>query len=540
GNEIVIDAYGTGANPILDGDNNTPGDYVGIITVKGDYVDIKNITVKNSSGYCVEVYNSSGGTVENDMTNVTLETSWRSALRYRDVVGGTISGLDVSKAGKRRRDLGSGDWPAALYLLNSDSITVTGNTVHDNTAEGIGIYKGGNDNIVEKNLLYDNYSTSIYLANDDGSNTVRYNLIYGTFDSTYCTRYAGNWCGNGIAWSDEVESNPNNGGSGNKFHHNLIAATYACLRIAPRDPLSTATNQLWYNNTCVDTQLGIHIGSTNWAASGVEVKNNIFAAYDQAVDLYFGQSNPSGITFNYNNWDSQPPETYARGANDQNGDPLLATTSGWNSLAAGSVDGTGFALTEGSPGIDNGDSSIGASYDDSILTPDFTASPITVTLGDQDDYGPPGQATLQAEPDAEDLNPNLETDAYVQPTAGSQSWDIGAILASNAHTYTIWRLAEGDGVGDECDPTPTWTWETKSYTDLLSHVFSGLSVSTIYCWQAVLGNVAGDGAASAIDEFTTTGSAAGVEITISIVADKKVTFTLDTVGNKKATVTIRP
>jgi hypothetical protein len=129
----------------------------------------------------------------------------------------------------------------------------------------------------------------------------------------------------------------------------------------------------------------------------------------------------------------------------------------------------------------------------------------TVAVDDQDDYGPPGQAVLQAEPDNAPLNPTLETNAYVSPTAGSQSWDIGAYLVSNNHLYTVWELDTG-----ACSAVD-WAggWNDKDYSGLLAHTFSGLVEATTYCWRATFGNTSGDGTVSATDEFTTQGSGGG-------------------------------
>ncbi|MHA2069536.1 MAG: hypothetical protein ACXABY_34670, partial [Candidatus Thorarchaeota archaeon] len=85
-----------------------------------------------------------------------------------------------------------------------------------------------------------------------------------------------------------------------------------------------------------------------------------------------------------------------------------------------------YTLAEGAAVIDAG-VDLGATYDDALdpAGTDWTTTPPTVATGDQDDYGPPGQAVLQAESDNAPLNPTLETNDYVSPTAGSQSWDIG-------------------------------------------------------------------------------------------------------------------
>jgi hypothetical protein len=307
----------------------------------------------------------------------------------------------------------------------------------------------------------------------------------------------------------------------------------------------TATSVLLYNNTIYFSgDVGDNLSLIDVNDGDMTMKNNYFEI-DDSDDLILTESTDQNIDMDYNvyfnsNGGNQNIITWNGTTYDESElASWQAAEGGANSNFADCDIAADMTLNEGSNCIDVG-VDLGAAYDDALDPATSFGDGVTVTTGDQDDYGPPGQATLQAEPDAEDLNPTLETNAYVQPTAGAQSWDIGAYLASKDHSYTIWRLSEGDGVGDECDPTPTWTWETKSYTDLLSHVFSGLSVSTIYCWQAVFGNVAGDGTASAIDEFTTTGSSAGTKITTSSAGAKNVTITVSGAGSKTVTITIRP
>jgi hypothetical protein len=427
-------------------------------------------------------------------------------------------------------NMSGGSANVSVLVTASYGLLVQNNKFEDMNNESVGIYIGA-WGTVEKNVFINMQRMGPYLDNIGDTSIVRYNLIYntgalvgsGTGIQTNNETFGG--CGYGSAGKEKVE-----------IYGNLIVGMDEGI-IMSDEANCDPTEWYVYNNTLIDNDYSLRTWGWDFGA-GTSFKNNIsWVITDGAVHV--SHCSPTNLTFDYNLWNTDPGTGNCDAANDPaNAVPGLVKTSGWRSLTAGAETGSNFAPTEGSPVIDAGVDLV--SYDTMIVTSDFTASPPTVTTGDQNDYGPPGQATLQAEPDAEDLNPTLETNAYVQPTAGSQSHDIGAVLASKDHSYTIWRLAEGDGVGDECDPTPTWTWESKSYTDLLSHVFSGLVPSTIYCWQAVFGNVAGDGVASAIDEFTTTGSAGGVEITISIAADKKVTFTLDTIGNKKATVTIRP
>jgi parallel beta-helix repeat protein len=544
-----------GARPILDGDDDVgvSGTWGFLIYTptdgsKGDYVHIKDLEVRESYYGCIGVGPhgaAASGTYDEYVIaeNLKIEQCSGNGLSFFRIKNGQIKdsiftdaagyGASFAYACINVTALASASKPN--HVGDSDSNVVSGNIVSRCRSEGIDLIRGTTNSIAEYNVVYDNNTPGIYLSNSK-DNIARYNLVYTSSDGdTGGGRQA---YGIAIQNEDTVRHAPDKGlGSGHQIYGNIIAGNDNGIYMA--SAAGTAENNLIYNNTLIDNGNNFWFEPANSAGdTGNLVKNNISWTITGGLN-HVNACSPTGVTFDYNLWDDDPGTGNCDAANDPaNASPLLSKTSGWRAITAGALNIADFAPTEGSPAIDVAVDL--TSYDTIIISGDATASPPTVTTGDQNDYGPPGQATLQAEPDAEDLNPTLETNAYVQPTAGSQSHDIGAVLASKDHSYTIWRLAEGDGVGDECDPTPTWTWETKSYSDLLAHTFSGLSASTIYCWQAVFGNVAGDGVASAIDEFSTTGSAVGVEITISITADKKVTFTLDTIGNKKATVTIRP
>jgi hypothetical protein len=270
-------------------------------------------------------------------------------------------------------------------------------------------------------------------------------------------------------------------------------------------------NNLFYNNTFIDNDENIAVidsgySKNNW--SGNEIKNNLVyvSGYcGSCVQVNSDAYSPNGVTYSHNLYNTDPCGTCNADDNAVIDDPEIDDSINFRDLTTGSVDGSEAALQEGSPAIDAGVTI--ASYDTAIASADFTASPPTVTTGDQDDYGPPGQATLQAEPDSEDLNPTLETNTYVGPTAGAQSWDIGAILASNDHLYTIWELDEDTVPGDDCTNGVDWvggqTSRPPDETDLLSHTFT-IEAEKTYCWRATFGNVAGDGTVSAVDQFTTT------------------------------------
>ncbi|GAF71568.1 unnamed protein product, partial [marine sediment metagenome] len=191
-----------------------------------------------------------------------------------------------------------------------------------------------------------------------------------------------------------------------------------------------------------------------------------------------------------------------------NSDPDIATVSGWRNVTAGTINASDFALLEGSPAIDAGTDL--TSYDDIIASADYTASPPTVTTGDQNDYGVPKYPTLTDEVDGAEVNEELNL-THVAPVAGSQSHDIGAILASNTHSQTTWQMineADGDDDSDCSDEVADGSFAAPEWDDNVSSADtawtpSSMEYSTIYCWRAATGNVAGLGAFSAVDQFAT-------------------------------------
>ncbi len=118
-----------------------------------------------------------------------------------------------------------------------------------------------------------------------------------------------------------------------------------------------------YNNTLIDNTIGIR----SWARSGPfqnsYVKNNIVWITGKRSGCSFTDiPSATGITFDYNLWSSQPSPSFLRGAHDPGyAAPLLAKTTGWNTVALGGLSGPEFALQEGSPARNAG-ANLGSLY----------------------------------------------------------------------------------------------------------------------------------------------------------------------------------
>jgi hypothetical protein len=529
-----------------------------------DYIIIENIYVYNSNGRGV----ISGAQYPNRGTNNTIrymkvEKHWGDGIIINQSDGATVSYNEVTNVMDHQTwCTGTKDGTGIALSPYNDGSTVSYNYVHDSMGECIGDYGpqnySGTGNIIEYNKAI---NCTIGIHAGGGKTTIRYNLV-GFVDHG----------GDGVEpqWSSQTSAPYPNcetpksaisiaGGYYQQqidIYGNLVWGTQrtdnSCIGgYNDQAESGSVLNVRMYNNTMVDCAVCTKWNKYDNGNPGIPIDdggdiyiyNNICTWYDDDNGIAAEANNLDYITdCDYNLWETVPADSDCDGANDPaNVDAQLTKQSGWLwPTSLDTIDASDFVPVEGSPVIDAG-LDLGANFDDTLVTADFTASPITATTGDQDDYGPPGQATLQAEPDGEDLNPTLETNAYVEPTAGAQSWDIGAYLASNDHLYTIWELDEDTVPGDDCTNGVDWVGgqASKSYTDLLSHSFV-IEGEKTYCWRATFGNVVGDGTVSAVDQFTTTGSATGITITLSTTGNKKITGTISEFANKKVTLTVRP
>jgi hypothetical protein len=424
--------------PIIDGTNTYPAaeQYVGLIDKQDDgheYVTLQDLQVKNSNGDCVYLVDVENMTID----NVVISACDANTLAVTRGAGSTISNNTLSDS-SNDSTCGAGSSLCGRTVLaisgsfdadaKGASYTVTGNKVFGGK-EGIGLYKNVNNSTINENVIYD-CDMGVYVGSGSTNNTVKHNLMYTTSsqDQAYM---------NGIQLGCEDEAGSTNYcayiqgnecASGNKIFGNLIAGMRgddddenACIRIynnCTDKGLYALTNNLFYNNTCVDThnsatETGYEIkitcnggssrcwngedGVTAGEIAGNEVKNNIFWTKNDEGTGEVWDNDPYGFSWSHN-WYDTDPGGGPGGANDNaiiGGSVPTATPSpDFNNLTAGAVTGQEFALVQGFAGLVGGDTTLGDAYDDGfdnntdqIANTDFTASPIAVQLQDRDEDG---------------------------------------------------------------------------------------------------------------------------------------------------------
>jgi len=430
GNEVV---GVSGNKPIFNGNDVGPligNSYAGIIQVNDqNYVDVENLRVINSEGVGIGFADTSYARIlDNDISN-----AFRQGILLNRSDNGLIQGNTVTDTARIWPELNIGipgaHWPAALSIMGIGSENVVdnvvrGNTVYENYGEGIGIFQGPKDTLIENNIVYANRALGIYTDASPG-NIIRGNLVYGTTDPTFWRN--GVTQGGGIGVNDEAASNRPIS-ENNKIYNNLVAYTSDGIQLATHDPASVLRDTDVYNNILIDNLVGIRsYGSGPYENS--TIRNNLVWAISPGAVPFAGNANmtpANGMTIENNLW-STAPQNVASGAGDVIGVPSLFKTTGWRSMTGGDLTYQDFTLTPGSLGIDQGVDV--ASYVDYGLDPAL-AWPSVDTL-DQNSYGSGGEIGAFVYVPSSNQAPTAVNDTYSVLLNNTLSVSAPAVLAND-------------------------------------------------------------------------------------------------------------
>jgi len=389
GNRAIIGAYygdGTigvsGNKPIIDGDNSAPSTYTDglIYVVGGPYVTVENIKIINSAGHGLRFHtNTDYGYADNvdaqDIDNAGI--MWW----YSDNGKATDCTITLAAMAYHRGEIG--DWPACLMAAYSQNAEFQNCKVYNVHGEGIGLYKNSHGGLVEKCLVYNAEKVGIYI---EGSHDciIRHNLVYGTTDTTY-HRYTNPPQSGAAIWQGDEGWVPYTSYN-NKIYGNLVA--YTAYGFVGASEGYGLTNVEVYNNTFIGCDATFWISASIFSNSAY--RNNISWPRSGAnYGHYRGTSDTLSLVWSNNNWSTSVSGDRS-GTGDVIGVPSLSKTTGWDTLTAGSLDGTQFALQGGADNIDAG-YNVGSSsiYDQTpnVDESDWTATPISVALEDQDGHG---------------------------------------------------------------------------------------------------------------------------------------------------------
>ncbi len=350
----------SGNKPLMNGNDLSPligNSYTGLIQVNdSDYVDVENFRVINSEGVGIRFDDTSYARILNNETSNTF----RQGILLNRSDNGLIQGNDITDAARIWPEVNVNmpgkHWPASLSVMGIGAVDVyvnniiRENVVYETYGEGIGVFQGPKDTLIENNILYANRALGIYIDASPG-NIIRGNLVYGTTDPTFWRN--GVTQGGGIGINDEAASNlPIS--ENNKIYNNLVAYTFNGIELATHDPASVLRDTDVYNNTLIDNVVGIR-SYGNGPFVNSTIRNNLVWAISPDAVPFAGDPNAGygGLAIENNLW-STTPQSIASGAGDVIGVPSLFKTTGWRSMTGGDLTYQDFTLTSGSLGIGQG------------------------------------------------------------------------------------------------------------------------------------------------------------------------------------------
>ena len=309
---IKIFAY-PGETPIIEGNNQLPVNYSGLVSVYGDWVQVSGLEIRNSkySGltllgkhdYANDIFahhsQKSGIYISGDYGVVEHSRIWRNSMQSEfgkstSISSGLVSGRDSTDG------------------LTEHAI-MRNNISWENWGQGINTYEF-NGTIMEDNISHDNFNTNIYIS--DSTNVLcQRNFVYMNSES-YVYETGTNV---GIMIGDEVYK-PHS--ENIKVINNIAYGNQTNFALWKGIKDDGINNILIANNTFVQSiaREGVVIRGYH---TNVRFENNIIQQ-DELLDVISISLNPD-VTFSNNLWSKFPP-LEASSAGDVIGNPMLIQT----------------------------------------------------------------------------------------------------------------------------------------------------------------------------------------------------------------------
>lgn len=336
---ITITSY-PGERAIVDGAGVKTG-WLDAMSISGDYVDFSNITIQNSQGNGLTLYQPSHVTVR----NCTISKSVSGGIW----VGGDAAFSDIRIEGNVVNDNSQktaavkptgGGWAEGISISKGAGIVVRGNTVFNNHGEGIGLWNSaGGGNIIESNRVYDNYSVNVYVYNATGG-TVRNNIIYSLGNTKF---YRAGIPASGLQVATEMGS-PYPVSSGNLFYNNIVTGTGWGFYYGNYMTGGGLIDTVVANNTFVNCTAGsVNIDYAAGSRNSRFVNNIVYQSNGKSLTRV---NNTPGVTFDHNLWYGGTVEAKAKSTTDILKKPLFTKLGGYKPAD--------YTLTATSPGINAG------------------------------------------------------------------------------------------------------------------------------------------------------------------------------------------
>lgn len=318
------------ARPKIDGNDEIPQQYDGLVRVRGNRVRVENLDVANSEGRGIQFE----GVDQGEVFGCMVDNTYKSAIKFVNSPNGLIENNRVSLAGMANPEDGS-TWGGALELVASNNGRIVGNEVLRVYGEGINANHGSRNAIIEDNLVFAARAVGIYLdAAPDA--TVRRNIVLGTVNPEFWRTNQS--VGAGIALNNEryhyesadrplsVDVQTRNA----KIYGNLVAFTNSGIGFWGQFDETSFADVMVFNNTFVDNDIQVLVRQR--PKPGARFLNNIMLSMTPGTQDT--DDNTLGGMATHNNFFSQgdPGGEFSHPSNVYEG-LTLAKMSGWRAIS---------------------------------------------------------------------------------------------------------------------------------------------------------------------------------------------------------------
>ncbi|HEY9649299.1 MAG TPA: right-handed parallel beta-helix repeat-containing protein, partial [Coleofasciculaceae cyanobacterium] len=331
---ITFQSY-PGETAILDGKKMS--DDNDALTLGGEYIDIKNFEIRNTTRMGINIWGGKHVQILNNIVHDSEKTGifmgYTDTSQLTDILvdGNTVYNNCLNNSDRKKSE----GWPSGIAADGDGDIRITNNKVYNNYGEGIGSWMS--DGLISGNTVYDNYSVEIYLTNTTNT-TVEKNLVYTLNNANF---YRFDQAASGIQLANEGQSNKLDN---NRIINNIV--------IGGREGLSYYSsygyggglkNTIIANNTFYKATRPLLLIEEDAGHKNTVIANNIF--YQTGDVAMTDVEATSGLKFHNNVWYGGEAGS-ASGKDDVNADPLLVNP--------GTTVASDYKLKAGSPAIDAG------------------------------------------------------------------------------------------------------------------------------------------------------------------------------------------
>lgn len=322
------------ARPTIDGQDKLPSTrWIGLINVLRDHVRVENLAFINSEGMGARFVGANFGQAVNLVTSNTYD----AGIRFQSCNDALVEGNHVTDAARAWPEDGqtAGStvrWASAIVVHDQSlRAVIRGNVVTNVFGEGINVWHGSSDAIIEDNFVFGARALGIY-ADSSPRLTIRRNLVVGTTDSQFWR--SGDTVGSGIVLNNEPLNyqggsalDPSVQATDAKIYSNLVAYTLAGIAVWGQST-NRFNNTLIYNNTLVDNQTQFR--TLGVPMPGSELIDNILYSVSPGTKDVSGTS--SGLTAKDNYFSQGDPGGPYSDAGNRYSGLQLARMTGWRTF----------------------------------------------------------------------------------------------------------------------------------------------------------------------------------------------------------------